>query len=108
MAKNDTPSKALNKIMSEAMGIVKNEAFILQGNLIETSPIDTGHFKASWQPLQQIGRYTWRISNTAEYATILAVGRHAPYGSLQWSNGLAPMLQKTSINIESRVKKVKE
>ncbi len=112
MSYKDSPTEALKKIEFQLESIVKNEALKLQSDLISVSPVDTNHFKTSWQPLQRVGRWTWRISNTAKYATILASGRHniggRMYGSLQWSNGLAPMLQKTDRNIKAKSDKVRE
>ena len=111
MSKQDTPTQALTKIQKELMAIVRSEALGLNTDLIATSPTDTGHFKASWS-MQNVTKWHWRITNRASYADVLARGRrfvNGRYeGSLQWQQGLSPMLAKTSKNIERRGNAIRE
>ncbi len=99
------PSLALDQIELELTNIVKSEVSDLYADLKATSPRDTGHFSRSWS-MMPTGKMSWRITNSADYADILARGRrfvNGRYeGSLQWQHGLNPMLQKTNNNIERR------
>ncbi len=111
MSKQDTPTQALTKIEKELMDIVRSEALGLNADLISASPVDTGHFKASWS-ISRSGKWSWSIRNRASYADVLSIGRvfdgGQMRGSLQMPNGIAPLLQRTSKNIEARSKKVRE
>ena len=111
MGKQDTPTQALTKIEYELLMIVNSEALKLMSDLVDTSPVDTGHFKSSWS-IARNGKWSWSIRNRASYANVLSIGRvfdgGQMRGSLQMPNGIAPLLQKTSKNIEARSKKVRE
>jgi len=116
MGKTDTPTQALTKIEKELIAIVRSEALGLMSDLVDTSPVDDGHFIASWSfkknNANQFKNMKFTIRNKADYADVLARGRrfvNGRYeGSLQWQNGLAPMLQTTSKNIERRSNAVRE
>ena len=73
-------------------------------DLHSTSPVDTGDFFGSWSE-EQTGKASYRIWNDAtsengfQYSAILALGRRMGrngviQGSLQWSQGLNPMMTK--------------
>lgn len=100
-----TPSEALDAIERDLTNIVKSETSDLYSDLKTTSPRDTGFFVGAWS-MYPTGKMSWKISNSANYADVLARGRrfvNGRYeGSLQWQHGLEPMLQKTSNNIERR------
>jgi len=101
-----TPSEALEQIVREQEQIVKSETEFLYLDLKIISPIgETGNFRRSWTKYKK-SRLSWKIHNSANYASILARGRrfvNGRYeGSIQWQHGLSPMLQKTSKNIERR------
>ncbi len=72
-------------------------------DLVHSSPVDTGHFKASWS-MEQEGELTWTISNSAEYASILWLGRRHVggrwYGSLQWKTSREPLLERLKYDLE--------
>lgn len=71
---------------------------------------DTGHFFRSWKAPLQNG-YDWTIINTADYSPVLARGRRTingrAYGSLNWANGLDPMLAKLKVDIINATDKIK-
>jgi len=100
-----TPTEALAQIEKDQYKIVTSEVSNLFTDLKFISPVDSGNFRHSWS-MFKTSKLSWRISNTALYADVLARGRrfvNGRYeGSLQWANGLSPMLQKTSKNIERR------
>jgi len=54
----------------------------------------------------------WLIKNSADYATILARGRRFVsnkwQGSLDWSNGLSPMLAKSNKDMQRKLDAIKE
>lgn len=72
---------------------------------------DTGHFFRSFKDPVKTGTYDWRITNTAEYAPILARGRRPlgdkMAGSEKWSGGLNPMLAKLEADIIKETDKIK-
>ncbi len=72
-------------------------------DLFMSSPVDTGHFKASWST-EKKGNLSWTIENNAEYASILWLGRRYAgnqyYGSLQWQQGGEPMLERLKYDLE--------
>jgi len=116
MANKDTPSQALDKIMAQSQEIFKITTLRLYNDLKSLKVIDTGHFRNSWG-LLQISKEHYQISNTADYASILARGRrrfrnsHGTvqwYGSLDWYNGLSPMLAKANHNMDIQFKQIKE
>jgi len=108
-----TPTEGLDKIMADSDKVIRNEALKLFADLKKTSPTDTENFKRSWG-IKTLKRspLSIRISNSAEYADVLARGRRKLpnfngviqwYGSPKWRNGLSPMLKKTNRNIEKRL-----
>ncbi len=111
-----TPSEGLKNIIIDINKIVDDEVLNLYKKLVKTSPVgETGAFRRSWNISE--GYITtnaskdWTISNFQEYATILAGGRRfvngKMQGSIQWSAGITPMLQKTFNNINRRTNNVK-
>lgn len=113
-----TPIEAYGKIVDDAEELIGREAQAFFTRLYNASPVyqpkdnpETGykdprrggHFKASWRAPVKKDSVTWLISNTADYAIILAAGRYMAlgrmYGSIQWRGGLNPMLQYTSNKI---------
>ena len=111
-------TEALHDIVTESNTIIKVEAKKLFSNLIATSPVgDTGDFKKAWViDTIKVKPIYIRISNSMEYADVLARGRRKLpnfkgtiqwYGSHQWYNGLAPMLLKTNAELNKRLKGVK-
>ncbi len=72
---------------------------------------DTRNFKKSFVAPLKLSKYAWQIRNTADYAVVLAQGRHTvngkAYGSLKWYNGLDPMLVKLKYDVIKEFEKVK-
>ena len=106
------PSQALKHIIKDYNSIIDDEVSELYAELIRISPVgETGNFRSSWS--LNNGYFTttaskkWTISNYQEYASILAGGRRnvngMTIGSIQWSAGLSPMLQKSSNNLKRRL-----
>lgn len=102
----------LKKLVSNSNRIVIEEAGKLYADLLATSPRETGNFIDSWSiELKSKMPASVRISNSAEYADVLARGRRKLpdengnlkwYGSSQWRAGITPMIKKTSYAITSR------
>ncbi len=120
MAKEDTPSEALDKIMKQTRRILKETVYEFHSALQRVAPVDTGHFKLSWK-LKPISKDEYLISNNAStrsqesYASILWRGRRPdPHngnkmiGSSQWYAGGIPMLQQREIVMNMKLKAIKE
>ena len=71
---------------------------------------DTGHFFRSFKDPVKTSE-GWKITNTADYSPVLARGRRTingrAYGSLNWFNGLNPMLAKLGRDIIKRTDRIK-
>ena len=117
MAKEDTPSQALDKIMAQTRQILKETVHEFHSALQRVAPVDTGHFKLSWK-LKPIDEDHYIISNNAStkeqesYASILWRGRRPVNGimrgSSQWQHGGEPMLQQREIVMNMKLKAIKE
>ena len=117
MAKEDTPSEALDKIMKQTRKILKETVYEFHSALQRVAPVDTGHFKLSWK-LKPISKDEYLISNNAStrsqdsYASILWRGRRlingVMRGSTQWQHGGEPMLQQREIVMNMKLKAIKE
>ena len=112
------PSEGLADIISQSDEVITDEAKTLFADLKLISPVgDTGDFKRSWAiRVQNRSPLSIRISNSVEYADVLARGRRKLpnfygtiqwYGSHQWPNGLSPMLAKTNKNIEKAMEGIR-
>ena len=117
-----TPLEGLEQIEKEAKKIAHNQAKALYKDLIHTAPVyqytgnvpskqrQGGHFKKSYS-IMKITTWHTKIINTASYADVLARGRRIVggrfYGSIQWRNGLAPMLKKTNAIMQVQFARLK-
>jgi len=111
MAKEDTPSEALAKIMAQTKKALKEVVYGLHSNLIKVAPVLTGHFKLSWK-VKELDPQHFIISNNAPYARVLWNGRMKingrMYGSEQWSKGGDIMLAKANIVLQNKLNSIKE
>ncbi|MCD6526608.1 MAG: hypothetical protein J7K75_06435 [Desulfuromonas sp.] len=128
MAKEDSPSEALDKIMKQTRQILKETVYEFHTALIKAAPVGTpestgvkgyigGHFKLSWR-VKAIDEDHYIISNNAStkeqesYASILWRGRRSVNGimrgSTQWMAGGEPMLQQREIVMGMKLKAIKE
>jgi len=106
MALHQSLSVEFDIISKEIVDIVEDEVVALQNDLIDVGQAvwDTGEFKNSFAPLKKLSWASWVIRNDAEHSSILARGRRQVngkwYGSLNWVDGLDPMIKKLNDNIE--------
>jgi len=107
-------SKALDDILNESEKVIASEAIGLHTDLLVLSSgamKKTGHFNRSFD-IRRKGKMKWTISNSADYASILANGRRLVggryYGSVSWQGGLSPMLEKTNNDITRRLDKIRK
>jgi len=117
MAKEDTPTEALAKIVAKTRQILKETVHEFHSALQKVAPVDTGHFKLSWK-LKTIDEDHYIISNNAStksqesYASILWRGRRSVNGimrgSIHWMAGGEPMLQQREIVMNMKFKAMSE
>ncbi len=111
MANTDSPSEALDKIMKQTRQILKETVYEFHSALQRVAPVDTGHFKLSWK-VKPVSKDEYLISNNAPYASILWAGRMMVngkmYGSEQWSKGGDIMLAKRNIQMQNKLKIIRE
>ncbi len=84
----------VNSLVVKLFGDLKMEAPV--------AAVNGGNFRDSWK-LVKLDEFTWEIENTANYASILWMGRRMGsshlgnpkmYGSDQWPSGGEPMLKR--------------
>jgi len=112
MPNTKSPTDALSDIMKQSGRVISEESMSLFANLKMASPVKTGMFKKSWVlQKKSIDGMKWRISNPLEYASILYDGRRVvngrAYGSEQWLFGGSPMLERTNIAINAKLKRIR-
>ncbi len=116
MSAEDTPEEALAKIVKQSQDVIGTVATQLHTDLIKAAPVDTGHFRRSWR-IRQRNDWQWRISNSADYASILWRGRrifrnHSGnpqwYGSEQWQAGGDPMIAQANVVLSRELDKIEE
>lgn len=115
-----TPSAAIEEIIKQKTKILATETTNMFNELERKSPVGTpestgikgyvgGSFKDAWEQKKTIDG--WQISNSMEYADILADGRRFVVnkwvGSEQWREGLSPTLLKYDIIIRSKFNQIK-
>ena len=106
MALSKSVSFEFDMLSSKIIDIVEDEVMALQNDLIDVGQDvwDTGEFKGSFAPLKKTSEVSWVIENYAEHSSILARGRRQVngkwYGSLNWVDGLDPMIEKLNAKIE--------
>ena len=105
-----SPSKALDMIVEDSKMIIAEEAIGLKADLVISSPVDTGAYKAGWQ-IKKINDLHFQIYNAISYSSIIFAGRRVvngkAYGSLQFPLGGDPLVAKTDNNITRRMKNIK-
>jgi len=103
---------ALDEITEELEVMLGRRVMQLYTDLVQVGEIvhDTRNFKESFVAPQKLEQYKWRIRNTADYAVVLAQGRHTvngkAYGSLKWYHGLDPMLKMLELGLTTQFDKV--
>ena len=65
----------------------------LKQELVVATPVDTGNLRDSWQEVEQVDNNTFRILNTAEYASyIFYEGLNGIPNSKQLPDGIEPVV----------------
>ncbi len=99
------PSEAMRRMNNDIEKVVREESLSLYASLIAVSPVDTGYYRSSWS-FHKITKLSFKLSNSVNYASILARGRRyvdgQMRGSIQWPEGLAPMLLKTNVEMKRK------
>ncbi len=83
--------------------IVAKHAQTFHADAISAAPVDTGFFKGQWS-IRKDGT-TWIVTNSANYAGILWVGRVGNRGSLQLPAGYSPILKANVLRMERDLKR---
>jgi len=122
----DSLTKEFEYEVGKDIDKVENEVRTFYADLQFIAPRDTGHFLESYKMDSDKEKLTWEISNSAEYASILWMGRrYLPisisgwstsrsggsslsaqgktgrlYGSLGWPEGGEPMYEEFKYNLE--------
>ena len=100
-----------NAIIKKQDRIVTATAIDLHAELVKVTPVDTGALKASWTaPFRIVGG--WSFSNTqSRYGEIILGGLRTingkTYGSKQLPLGIAPILAKTDLELQRKLKAIK-
>lgn len=96
----DQVKREFEKIASKKNDAIERNVIALQGELIESSPVDTGELKRSWQePVREDNK--WTISNIAPHAVTIDQGRRTAFiygtrtaiGSEQLPDGYTPIVK---------------
>ena len=99
----DDIQKLHDKVLGET-------AINLYGELVEATPIDTGNLKASWKAPSKT-KDGYKIENSAIYADIRLHKRvkvnGIMYGSLQFPDGISPIIHKADIQLQEDLKAIK-
>lgn len=92
---------------------VKSAVVNLRSELIESSPVDTGELKGSWEQPIQTGPRKWVVRNIAPHAVVIndglrrvpVNGVHKEVGSAQLPYGFGPIIDRTKKELQKRFDK---
>ncbi len=85
----------------------------LYSDLVESSPVDSGELKASWQPPKEVGKRRYVIRNIAPHAYVIDGGRRpvqirgneVMVGSDQLPKGFSPIVEITEKALQRKFNK---
>ena len=101
-----TPTEAFKQMERDMKTAFKEECIGLYGEIVESTPEDTGDMKADWQ-YEFKDSFHFRAKNNMEYAGIIASGRFMHngkwYGSMHLPFGYYPMVRDFADNLERKL-----
>lgn len=103
-----SPSQSLKELLKVSQKIAIETKNKIEGDLIKTAPVDTRRFKNDWDS-KLVGKNGFSVYNTVPYGAILAGGRRQSstgkmIGSIQWRQGIKPMVKDWEKFIQQRFK----
>jgi hypothetical protein len=99
----------LDAILRKRDGIAKAEAIEMHSDVVQATPVDTGHLKGSWEWVT--GRYKYITQTNVEYAPTIDGGRRMVDGKWQGSeqlpHGWQPIIKRHRENIKKLLRRIK-